>query len=181
MFYYYYYYCLLWFFLASRYKVWFYLGDLLFFAIQCYCGICVVKWTALLWKYQYGNLVLIRPAMYSLNSTKNRPVEVALGSHYAFKLDEQRPRPRLWLLESYWINLACSGKTLQHFHTPLLYLFAPTEYLTARPRPAPALTDGQPWNQHSHPAGPAFTTVQLCHHSGSIHQQTDRVSRRMWN
>lgn len=76
-------------------------------------------------------------------------------------------------------DLTCSGKTLQCLKIPLLYLFAPTEYLTARPgrpRPAPALTDGQPWHQHSDPAGPSLSTVQLCHHSGSIHQQTDRVS-----
>lgn len=55
--------------------------------------------------------------MSSLNSTKNRPVEVALGHHYAFNLDQQRPRPQLWLLKSYWINLAClveNAATLSH-------------------------------------------------------------------
>lgn len=156
-------------------------GDLLFLPIQCYGGICVVKGTALLRQQQYGNLVFIRPAMYSLDSTKNRPVEVASGR----RLDHQRPQLRL--LESYCVNTACqveNAATLSHTPVFCFYLFAPTEHLTARPdrpRPAPALTDGQPRNQHSHPAGPAFTSVQLCHHSGSIHQQADRVSGWLWN
>lgn len=48
---------------------------------------------------------------------------------------------------------------------------------SVRPAPAVPLADGQPWHQHRDPAGPSLPSVQLRHHSGSIHQQTDRVSR----
>uniref|UniRef100_A0A8P4KJB2 cAMP responsive element binding protein 5b n=1 Tax=Dicentrarchus labrax TaxID=13489 RepID=A0A8P4KJB2_DICLA len=59
-----------------------------------------------------------------------------------------------------------------------------SDHLTAwpgRPRSAPAfpLTDGQPRYQHSDPAGLALSSVQLRHHSGSIHQQTDRACPRL--
>ena len=68
------------------------------------------------------------------------------------------------------------------FNIPFPPLFPPAEHLTARPdrpRPAPAfpLSDGQPRYQHSDPAGPALSSVQLRHHSGPIYQQADRVSR----
>lgn len=83
----------------------------MFLPIQCYGGICAVKGTALLRQQQYGNLVLIRAAMYSLRSTKNRPVEAAWGR----RLDHQRPQLRL--LEPYCVNTAClleNAATLSH-------------------------------------------------------------------
>lgn len=77
-----------------------------------------LKGTALLWKKQHANLVLIRPAMYSLNSTTNSSVEVALGPHYAFKLDGQRPKPQLWLLESYFKKIRLARENCNSFTSP---------------------------------------------------------------
>ena len=83
------------------------------------------------------------------------------------------------LLGRMWYSWQIPNRVYSAFFS--LHFFA-AEHLIARPdrpRPAPAvpLTDGQPWYQHSDPAGPAISSVQLRHHSGSIDQQTDRVSR----
>lgn len=88
------------------------------------------------------------------------------------------PMAKLILLELCWkynlLRRMWHSWQISNFVYSFLFPFPAAEHLTARPgrpRPAPAvpLTNGQPWYQHSDPAGSAFSSVQLCHHSGSIH------------